>query len=96
VIDGATGDLINAIRLPGMSRQLNGGGNMVTVVTTDGRVLAGWFSIEDPAEWLSALPEPSGQPIDDPPSPPALTPSDEHRWRTVVQADAVAASVGFS
>ena len=96
LIDGATGNLVNAIRLPGMSRQLNSAGNVVTVVTTDGRVLAGWFSIEDPTERLSALPEPSGQPLDDPPSQPALTPSSEPRWRTVVQADAVAASVGFS
>jgi hypothetical protein len=96
LIDGATGDLVNALRLPGMSRQLNGAGNVVTVVTTDGRVLAGWFSIEDPAEWLSALPGPSGQTLDDPSSQPALTPSSEPRWRTVVQADAVAASVGFS
>ena len=95
LIDGATGDLINALRLPGMSRQLNGAGNVVTVVTTDGRVLVGWFSIEDPTEWLSALPESSGQPLD-PSSPPALTPSSEPRWRTVVKAEAVAASVGFS
>jgi hypothetical protein len=96
VIDGTSGELINAIRLPGMSRQLNSADNVVTVVTTDGRVLAGWFSIEDPTEWLSAPPETSGQPLGDPPSPPALTPSSEPRWRTVVQADAVAASVGFS
>lgn len=95
MIDGTTGDLINALRLPGTSRQLNSGGNTVTVVTTDGRVLAGWFSKEDPSEWLSTLPEPSGQPPVGASSPPALTPSSEPRWTTVVQADAVAASVGF-
>ena len=71
LVDGSTGDLVSALRLPGISRQMNAGGHVVTIVTTNGRVLVGEFAADN-------------------------TPASEPKWTTIVQADAVGASVGFS
>ena len=71
LVDGGTGDLVSALRLPGISRQMNAGGHVVTIVTTNGRVLVGEFVADN-------------------------TPASEPKWTTIVQADAVGASVGFS
>jgi hypothetical protein len=60
LIDGDTSDVVTAIRLPGTSRQLNSAGELVTVVTTDGRVLVGRFSVDDPSGRLP--PDPTSEP----------------------------------